>query len=375
MGNKWKLLLFVLTTIFIAGATFFYIPYLVTQKSWLWAFDQQTGVIGDTIGGIAGSIVGFIAVILTFAAFYMQYTANKRQDEQIGEQAKSWEIERFENKFYNLLGLHRDNVNEVKIGKKLSGRKAFISMFNELKYVYYEIQYCYNNKYKIEINTSASIPPNILYNIAYLSYFFGIGSKSSAIIFDLIGQEYEGFFGCFHQHIIDCQSKWRKWWKEDQARKRKLVNEKEKSKLFKTSNSNLAFSLNIVYVPCSGHTSIYSHYIRHLYQLVKFVDDADEKIITPEKKYQYVATIRSQLSIHEQLLIYYNALSVLGEPWLKSESGVNYLKKYSLLKSLPITLTKDFYKNPEDLLGKENEYNKPMFEWLEIKKRFQELPT
>ncbi len=80
--------------------------------------------------------------------------------------------------------------------------------------------------------------------------------------------------------------------------------------------------------------SILSHYIRNLYQIVKFIEEQDEKVISYEEKFQYASTLRSQLSNHEQLLLYYNSLSVLGKPWI--ENGL--LEKYCIIKSLPIPL-------------------------------------
>jgi len=75
-------------------------------------------------------------------AFYVQYKANEQQRTQFEdelkkrdlekiEQDKTWRIERFENKFYQLLALHRDNVNEMQIGTGENigyKRKVFVLM-------------------------------------------------------------------------------------------------------------------------------------------------------------------------------------------------------------------------------------------------------
>jgi hypothetical protein len=53
-----------------------------------------------------------------------------------------------------------------------------------------------------------------------------------------------------------------------------------------------------------NHQADIGHYFRHLYHVVKFVDEAQ---IEPKKK--YVSLIRAQLSGYEHLLLFYNGLS------------------------------------------------------------------
>ena len=40
---------------------------------------KETGTTGDTFGGTLGPIVGWLAALLTFAAFWVQYRANQQQ--------------------------------------------------------------------------------------------------------------------------------------------------------------------------------------------------------------------------------------------------------------------------------------------------------
>lgn len=315
------------------------------------AFEQGNipnyGIVGDTVGGLLNPIIAIPATILTFLAFWVQYKANEQQKRDL-------QVERFENKFYAMLQIHRDNVNEVSIGQTLSGRKSFISMFNELKFTYYSIKDYYEKKYK-PLNLQSNINDEVLYNISYLIFFFGIGPNSSLIVLDMIDEKYKGFFLSVETFIKGQQILWR--------------DERKKGNKISVEIPTGYFELDLKYIPFNGQMSKLSHYVRHLFQLVKYVDDADDKIFSYEDKYNYIASIRAQLSAHEQLLLFYNAVSILGKPWL---DGSNYLKKYCVIKSTPLPLA-DFYKEPKTLLGTINEYGKTMFEWGEIKNRMTTL--
>ena len=323
----------------------FFAPYFFTSttigKSIVTT--EEIGLIGDTMGGTMNPFIAISAALLTFLAFWIQYKANEQQK-------KDLQVERFENKFYEMLKIHRDNITEITIGKTLAGRKSFISMFNELKFTYYVVK-DYNDKKYTSLKLQDEISDEIVYNISYLIFFFGIGSNSSLIILDMIDEKHKGFFKCIEEYIKQQQILWRA--------------ERKKGKSIAVNSLDGVFELNIRYLPCNGQMSKLSHYVRHLFQLVKFVDDADEKVFDYSSKYNYIASIRSQLSAHEQLLLFYNAVSVLGKPWLDSP---NYLKKYCVIKSCPLPLA-NFYKNPRDILGDINEYGKVMFEWGEIKNR------
>ncbi|HQQ95751.1 MAG TPA: putative phage abortive infection protein [Cyclobacteriaceae bacterium] len=326
---------------------FLFFPYLFTQLSCFdWGFSDKPGEIGDAIGGTLGPFVAIAAAILTFLAFWVQYKANEQQK-------KDLEIERFESKFYSLLELHRNNVNETTIGKTTVGRKAFVSMFNELKFIFYSVEWFFRENYSKKMPDD-NVPEHIRYNIAYIIFFFGIGPNSSHIVVDLIGEKYKGFFLSAEEYLKGVQKTWRS---ERKAKKPIAVD----------INGTNVFELDLRYKPCNGHMSKLSHYVRHLFQLVKYVHESDNELFSYQDKYDYIANVRSQLSTHEQLLLYYNAISVLGQPWLENP---NYLKEYCVIKSIPLSLA-DFYQKPKSLLGDKNEHGKNLFEWDEIQQRIK----
>lgn len=332
----------------------FFAPYFFTSteigKSLITT--EETGFVGDTMGGIMNPFIAIAAAILTFIAFWIQFKANQQQTLQFKDQAKDVAIERFENKFYNLIEIHRNNVTEVRVGNSTFGRKTFISMFNELKFTHLTVIEYYDNTYKRL--SLGDISDDILFNISYLIFFFGVGDNSSKVVKDLIGSNNHIFFTGVENYILNKKT----GWKTQQKLGAKIA----------VNFSNSVFELDISYTPCNGHMSRLSHYIRNLFQIVKYIDEQDEKIFSYENKFQYAGTLRSQLSNHEQLLLYYNAVSVLGQPWI--DAGL--LKKYCMIRSLPIPLA-DFYKTPLSIFPEINEFNKTMFEWTEIRARLKDL--
>jgi uncharacterized membrane protein len=115
MNNVVRVILFIALIVIISLSIFFLIPYAIFHNSLGWNYGTTTGGVGDTIGGITGPIVGFIGAILTFLAFWVQVQANKVQTKQFDKQDDDTRVDRFENKFYELLQLHKDNVDEISI--------------------------------------------------------------------------------------------------------------------------------------------------------------------------------------------------------------------------------------------------------------------
>lgn len=325
------------TILFIGVLLFMFSPYFSSLD-----FDSSAK-FGDTLSGLSAAFIGSLGVTFTFLAFWVQFQANQQQRKDI-------QVERFESKLYSLLEIHRNNVNETTIGKTTLGRKAFVSMFSELKFTFHAVEEYYIKSYQVRFPNDV-IPEAIRYNTSYIIFFFGVGPNSSPIVLDLIGAQYHVFFTGVESYLMGYQRTWR--------------TARSQGQTIAVPTANGIFELDLKYKPCNGHMSKLSHYIRHLYRLVKFVHDS--QIFNYDEKYQYVSTIRSQLSSHEQLLVYYNALSVLGQPWLNEP---NYLSEYCVIKSVPLPLA-DFYRHPQAVLGEINSHGQRIFEWAEIQERIQ----
>lgn len=92
-----------------------------------------TGAIGDTFGGTLGPMIALLAAFLTFLAFWIQYRANRIQENYIKQQ-------RFEDTFFRLLDHYKKNLDSMDIRDvnedtriMATGCECFKSMYVEMK--------------------------------------------------------------------------------------------------------------------------------------------------------------------------------------------------------------------------------------------------
>jgi hypothetical protein len=245
---------------------------------------SDTGIIGDTFGGLLGPPIAFLAAILTFLAFWVQYEANKQQRHDIKQQREDWQLERLETRFFELLKLHKENVSEIEFRNK-QGKFAFGELFDNFEKIYDTV----NRTYK-----AVGAPPvvNPAY-IAYLIFFFGLGFKEEkSYVPDLTSGEKDFF----------------------DATKKALTPE--------------VYYMDSYRIPYDGVFVILASYYRQLYQVTKYV--TDYKLLEPADKYQYIRTLRGQMSEQEQLMLYLNGSILFPDKWEE------LFTEYRLIKNIPL---------------------------------------
>lgn len=312
---------------------------------------SQKGAIGDTIGGTMGPFIAIVASGLTFLAFWAQYKANqvqihqfkeqkkqfdkqleeeKRQfSEQLKSQKQSEQLERFENKYYELLRIHRSNMEEMNIGREISGRKSFVTMYNEFRFCF-DICDSINKNQPIE----KQLTQEKLTEFSYKIFFFGIGSVSEK---NLRLYEDEAYlFGLLKKGIEPVISHFVTLEQRPNHLKLPYI-------LTYTKNNREQITFDAYYYPFDGHVSRLAHYYRHLFQTVKFVVNQKSELISEGKKLEYLQTLRAQLSNHEQVMLYYNGISGPGKAWFDK----NYFTIYKMIHNLPFNLA-DFGIKPHD---------------------------
>lgn len=213
--------------------------------------------IGDSIGGILSPIIGLVASLLTFLAFYMQKIAN--DDIQV-----QFKIQQFESQFYEMLRLHKENVDEISIigvtGKKVSKRQAFVLMADEFK--------------------------------TFLSYL-NFGNEPFLKEYEIA---YDIFFWGWNNNYTDINTLSNSWITIKSG----------------PSESDANYDTPIDFRNYKGYSSSLAHYFRHLFMMLKFVVYSSE-IKNYKDKMKYLKILRAQLSNHEQIMLFYN--------WLASEYG------------------------------------------------------
>lgn len=304
MFTKRQVIVLILITIGLVLTIFLLIPYLITNKSWGWVYNDNTGVIGDTLGGIVGPIVGFMGVILTFLAFYIQYQANKIQIKALNDQAeqalkndRQFKIQQIENNFFELLKIHRENVREMNY-RGSEGRNVIVKILNEFYEILEYVQ-------KTNVIRDNKLDEQDLANVSYLIMFFGVDETVQDTLENRLFQKYSSLSDKFLEIILSLRDK-------------------------KTLNAKDRYLYN-------GHQSRLGHYFRHLYRTTCFIHE--DEILTELEKQKYIKLLRTQLSTHEQVLFFFNSISDLGLPWELGKSvdeKDKLITKYHLIRNVPL---------------------------------------
>ncbi|MGE0637939.1 MAG: putative phage abortive infection protein [Bacteroidia bacterium] len=298
MFTKNQILIVTISSILFIAVAFFLIPYLVTNKSWWWAYDDTTGVIGDTIGGIVGPFVGFVGVVLTFFAFYIQYQANQIQVKSLKEQSdlatksdRQIKVQHLESNFFRMIEYHNQNVNQIKITNLDStktdiseGRRAFVQFKIQIHRLL-PIVNAVNSENELKLTREQIL------DITYIIFYYGID-------------------GSWVNFITEKLSRYPN---------SSLIAAKVAEKISKTSNLKLART---------NQTNL-STYFRNMYNAIKLIDQ--NEILTEKEKQNLIKIYRAQLSNPELYVIFFNILSRFGKKWIDKD----YIIKYELLKNIP----------------------------------------
>jgi hypothetical protein len=311
------------------------LPLILTQCSWGISIGAtKPNEIGDAIGGTLGPMVALLASGLTFLAFWVQYKANRQQQRDIEQQQKDIiqqrkdiAIDRFENKFYEMLRLHNDTVKEIEIAGRHSGRKAFTYLFDEFRFVYRIIENELENWNSLSDSNKSvarlSYDKEKIAELAYTMFFFGVGEQSNRATF-YRHQVHTPFYLVVKKQLEKMQLLYR----------RDSGNGKYVRIIYSVYP---AIDVELNYVPFDGHVSKLGHYYRHLYQMVKFIRNQVEL----DDPYFFMKTLRAQLSNHEQLLLYYNSFFATG--WWTEKLFLDS----RIIKNIPLYLT-DVGPSPEE---------------------------
>lgn len=357
---------FYISTLFFSLASlciYFFVPLyaLSFSESYL----KEYGQVGDVIGGTTGPLIAIAASFLTFIAFWVQYKANKEQRNDIS-------LERFESQFYEMLRLHRENLFDLSCGS-YKGRDAMDGYCHKLMAIFILVeklpmnffrkedlfifeQYCkanYNNQYSKMISV---ISFNLfLYGGNFLNSF---GLKSDErMLYSAIIKEIEAF----ESYCISYSSKviYTDETVNDTLTDYVKLYFKESEKSHQSMN-NLDGSLKLYVMPIGpkgipkmlipdsllcGYNAKLGVYYRQLFQLVKFVSQREG--LREDERYRYIKIVRSQLSDYEQILLYYNSLTRIGDKWNqvyntphvdvenKWITNMKLIARFRLIKNIP----------------------------------------
>jgi hypothetical protein len=324
---------------------------------------DKTNDVGSFIGGFVGtlfSLSGFILIYLT-----------------LKEQRSTFQYERFETKFFELLDFHRSNVSELEYKKCeikegdeyiFKGRQVFKIIYDQINEVLTETSIFYvlknhtceeiynqeylkklrANKYILARNVDMIELAHI--NIAFLIVFFGLGNEGFLTIKSLLKTRYNKGFVEPLLNFIKLKpvvtSKNFELWNSINAlpdnEKFELAiifseNANKKDLVIPSSKQTITLYGNKYFKYYGGHQFRLGQYFRHLYQLVNFVND--QTFLSEKQKYNNMKILRAQLSSYELLVLFFNSISILGNDWEYRIESTNdfstpFITKYQLIKNI-----------------------------------------
>ena len=319
---------------------------------------SKIGTYGDFFGGILNPILAFIGIIAASLAFYAQYQANRQVQDQ-------FKIQQFESQFYEMLHLHRENLNEMTIGgyvfvydnndkskaakkdskkeKTTSGKKVFVTMLKEFEAIHLICSKVFMFQFELLASPQKEqveiLLKQFIFDHSYFVFFNGINlykkstdrykqNDSSGflnLVLDNFVRELEAKRS---QHLESGIKEFHQYYTTGSV----LTND------FKTNSLWLSFN----YKPFSGHQSILAHYYRHLFQTVKFVAKQNNNLISYESKRDYLRVLRSMMSNQEQVLLLYNWYGGFGSNWeeksiskRKNKIGNYFFTDYRMIHNIP----------------------------------------
>ena len=269
---------------------------------------------GGFVGGVVGTLFSLVGVLLLIETLRLQRSHFIEQQEK---NILSFEKQQIETRFFELIKISREN-SEQAYTKKYTGRRAIAELNTEFKKLFVTIE----EWGKIEkFNIVKKEWRALLINITYLIFFVGVDESHNKFLKEIL----------------------RKLFKKDEIWKdfETIILSKltEEHKIIKDENKGLSRKKR-KYLPYDGHQNVLGHYFRHLYQTVKYINSQNQ--LSYKEKYEYIKTLRAQLSTIEQLLFFYNSLSTFGSPWEMSEKithpDFKLITKYNLVKNLTLTI-------------------------------------
>lgn len=329
-----KTILFIALGMLILGGiiSIYFIINTYLDGYWIWGSYTKydvTGQFGDFFGGAIGTffaLAGTLLVVLTFK-----------------EQAKQNKRESFETKFYEMLHLHKQNIDEIQVDG-LKGREAIERLFYYLKDIYKIVEDAVTT---IESTNPISSDEKEVKLFYRMKVFLSNRNNKLKFIHNL---SYGYFFYGIENYYVT----------------------KDKQDVQYDINVYITFILVSQKKPKSllvPRNSLLGHYFRHLYQTIQFI--AKEEDFKENDKYNYAKMVRAQLSDFEQALLYYNSLSVMGQNWIKP-IGKNNIKemcliaRFRLIKNMPYYF-EYFGIRPGNLFVTEKN------EWERLGKKFFEI--
>lgn len=332
---------------------------------------QYYGQVGDFFGGVWGTIIGAVTLLVVGLTWH--------STRKIDKESKVYQV------FAEMLRTHEEIVSSISIGE-VKGRDTFALMLSEFYEIYAAINNCGIAKFNL-LTVTQKI------NVAFVISYYGTYPTTPKILErDLPGYPFNELCGVIalkrKSAKLDMQvrdiseiiqrtggQKLSAFKDAFRAVKASTISEPEKRYLSVTlqeiqKSSSLTkmsqaisdyIDVHSISMEFGGHQNRLSHYFRNLYSAFVFID---EQKISKAEKLSLAKVLRSKLSNYEQAMLALNSLSIQGSAWVSSD----LIKKYSPIKNIP-----EHFFTFDLKFDLKSEFPSVVFEWERPIGRFERL--
>lgn len=224
--------------------------------------DHIDSVKAEQYGSFIGGYIGTFLTLLSIVILYLTLI----------NQRESSDLDKFENKFFELIKIHRENVSNITLFRgKSEGRAAVVNLVRGYRVFLKELRDLSITK---EFSEKFTLDQKSIFSITFLLFFYGLGDNSYSVLRDSLKDYDNKMVELIINHFkrIDTIEKKSK---EDGKRTRD-------------------------YFFTEGQQSRLDHYFKHLFLSIKYVDDNKDLL---DNKEFYVDLLKAQISKPEQALI------------------------------------------------------------------------
>lgn len=254
---------------------------------------EKTGQFGDYVGGVIGTIFALAGTILVYASFVNQQKRNTKES--------------FELAYFEMLKIHEEIVSDMSY-LDLHSRDVFPKVISELRELYESV---YKSLESIKESArnhkihNSNITDDTLYT--YLDKDMDLPYMATVMSIGYL------YYGVNEYYLTS---------KNDEPLS--VVNQLVKKDIK---------DINITPIG-----NVLGHYYRQMYQIVKYV--ANTKWLSENDKYNYIKILRSQMSDSEQMMLFYNSISVNGNKWRTpyqqiTIENMGFIPRFRLIKNIP----------------------------------------
>ena len=291
---------------------------------------DKLGSFGDFVGGFLGTILTIIATIYIYQTFNAQKKSIEIQEDQLKnqkEELKSQKTElilqrqliaqqQFESSFFNMINVHRELKNGLKLDKE-----------NNL--FYGGLIYPNSDKSGVEVISKISNDFEQFYKSDFIFNTLISENNLNYLITKILTDEYDKNNNLFKEL-------------EDPDNPTQLLVEIDEFN-WDENNNSIEYQKKKIYFffkyLFKNYQNQISHYCRNVYHILKYIreNEKNETLGKDSKKYKNYANIfQSQLNVDEQFLLFYNFIHFDKETEDEIFWTINLVNHYKFLENIGI---------------------------------------